>query len=91
MFVLRPPGSAFSLLLADQGDWCNSPILKLITLFGFHFYFHFDFFLNRMSCLVQYSDSDDEKSDKDDIDNVVIKRKYSHNSQHCTGSEKKLR
>nr|XP_022327158.1 U6 snRNA phosphodiesterase-like [Crassostrea virginica] len=44
-----------------------------------------------MSCLVQYSDSDDEKSDKDDIDNVGIKRKYSHNSQHCTGSEKKLR
>lgn len=48
-------------------------------------------FLNRMNCLVQYSDSEDEKSDKDDIDNVGIKRKYSYNSQHCTGSEKKLR
>lgn len=44
-----------------------------------------------MSCLVQYSDSEDELSDKEDPDCIGMKRKNPTNFQVCTENNKKLR
>lgn len=60
-------------------------------------YFHFHLLLTTlyvkfvtMSCLVQYSDSEDELSDKEDPDCIGMKRKNPTNFQVCT-ENKKLR
>lgn len=44
-----------------------------------------------MSCLVQYSDSEDELSDKEDPDYIGMKRKNPTNFKVCTENNKKLR
>eukprot|EP00105_Crassostrea_gigas_P041948 XP_019926096.1 PREDICTED: U6 snRNA phosphodiesterase isoform X2 [Crassostrea gigas] len=44
-----------------------------------------------MNCLVQYSDSEDELSDKEDPDYIGMKRKNPTNFQVCTENNKKLR
>lgn len=64
-----------------------------------YFYFHFDvhplttFYAKfvAMLCLVQYSDSEDELSDKEDPDYIGMKRKNPTNFQVCTENNKKLR
>lgn len=63
-----------------------------------YFYFHFDVQINplttffvAMNCLVQYSDSEDELSDKEDLDYIGMKRKNPTNFQVCTENNKKLR
>lgn len=66
-----------------------------------YFHFHFDVQINplttfyakfvTMNCLVQYSDSEDELSDKEDPDYIGMKRKNPTNFQVCTENNKKLR
>lgn len=69
-----------------------------------YFHFHFDVQINplttfyakfvTMNCLVQYSDSEDELSNKEDPDHIHdigMKRKNPTNFQVCTENNKKLR
>lgn len=44
-----------------------------------------------MSCLVQYSDSEDEVSDREESECIGMKRKKPHDFQVCAENDKKLR